>query len=59
MAVAFAACSSSFYVLPWFVDYLIRVYAWIVLLSDNSIVNGWLSDLGMKGDPPVQIPSGT
>ena len=34
-------------VLPWFVDYLIRVYAWIVLLGDNGVVNGWLGDLGM------------
>ena len=42
-------------VLPWFVDYLIRVYAWIVLLGDNGVVNGWLGDLGMSGDPPVQF----
>jgi spermidine/putrescine transport system permease protein len=42
-------------VLPWFVDYLIRVYAWIVLLGDNGVVNGWLHDLGMAGDPPVQF----
>ena len=42
-------------VIPWFVDYLIRVYAWIVLLGDNSVVNGWLGDLGMGGDPPIQF----
>ena len=42
-------------VLPWFVDYLIRIYAWIVLLGDNGVVNGWLGDLGMSGDPPVQF----
>jgi len=42
-------------VLPWFVDYLILVYACIVLLGDNGVVNGWLGDLGMHGDPPVQF----
>ena len=42
-------------VIPWFVDYLIRVYAWIVLLGDNGVVNGWLGDLGMSGDPPIQF----
>ena len=43
-------------VLPWFVDYLIRVYAWIVLLGDNGVVNGWLGDLGMKRRSAHPVP---
>ena len=33
----------------------IRDSAWIVLLGDSGVVNGWLGDLGMAGDPPVQF----
>ena len=33
-------------VLPFFVNYLIRTYAWIALLGDDGLVNGVLdSDL--------------
>ena len=42
-------------ILPALVDYLIRIYAWIVLLGDNGVVNGWLNDLGMHGDPAVRF----
>jgi spermidine/putrescine transport system permease protein len=42
-------------ILPWFVDYLIRIYAWIALLGDDGVVNGWLHDLGLGGNPPVQF----
>jgi spermidine/putrescine transport system permease protein len=40
-------------VLPWFVDYLVRIYAWVVIFGDKGIVNGVLHDLGMSGSPPV------
>ena len=43
-------------ILPWFVDYLIRVYAWIVLLGDNGVVNGWLGDLGHEGRSARAVP---
>ncbi len=42
-------------VLPWFVDYLVRIYAWVVILGDNGLANGILHSLGMHGSPPVQF----
>jgi spermidine/putrescine transport system permease protein len=39
--------------LPWFVDYLVRIYAWIVLFGDNGPINRLLHAVGMGGDPPV------
>ena len=33
-------------VLPFFVNYLVRTYAWVALLSDEGIVNGVLNDTG-------------
>jgi spermidine/putrescine transport system permease protein len=41
--------------LPWFVDYLVRIYAWVVILGNQGLVNGVLSRLGMHGHPPVQF----
>ena len=40
-------------ILPWFVDYLVRIYAWIVLFSDEGIVNSILEDLGMSKGHPI------
>jgi spermidine/putrescine transport system permease protein len=40
-------------VLPWFVDYLVRIYAWVAIFGDKGIVNALLRDLGMSGNPPV------
>ena len=40
-------------ILPWFVDYLVRIYAWVAIFGDKGLVNGVLSDLGRSGDPPV------
>jgi len=42
-------------VLPWLVDYLVRIYAWVVILGNEGIVNSVLSHLGMSGTPPVQM----
>jgi spermidine/putrescine transport system permease protein len=33
-------------VLPFFVNYLVRTYAWVALLADEGLVNGLLGDLG-------------
>jgi len=40
-------------ILPWFADYLVRIYAWFVILGDEGIVNGVLHNLGLAGNPPV------
>jgi spermidine/putrescine transport system permease protein len=40
-------------ILPWFADYLVRIYAWFVLLGDEGVVNGLLHAIGLPGNPPV------
>jgi spermidine/putrescine transport system permease protein len=40
-------------ILPWFADYLVRIYAWFVILGDEGVVNGVLRAVGMHGNPPV------
>jgi spermidine/putrescine transport system permease protein len=42
-------------VFPWLVDYLVRIYAWMIILGDNGLINGMLQSLGVKGKPPLQI----
>lgn len=37
-------------VLPFLVNYLIRVYAWVAILSDEGLVNGVLKDVGLTTD---------
>ena len=37
-------------VLPFLVNYLIRVYAWVAILSDEGLVNGFLVDIGLTTD---------
>ena len=36
--------------LPFLVNYLVRIYAWTALLSDEGLVNGVLEDLGLTSD---------
>jgi len=38
-------------VLPFFVNYLVRTYAWVALLADEGLVNNALTDLGIIGEP--------
>jgi spermidine/putrescine transport system permease protein len=40
-------------ILPWFVDYLVRIYAWFVILGNEGVVNGLLHAIGLHGNPPV------
>lgn len=40
---------------PWLVDYLVRIYAWVIILGDNGLLNTWLHDLGFSGSPPLTI----
>lgn len=42
-------------VLPWLIDYLVRIYAWVVILGNDGLVNGLLHRLGVAGTPPVQL----
>lgn len=39
-------------ILPWFADYLVRIYAWFVILGDEGVVNGLLKAAGLPGNPP-------
>lgn len=41
-------------VLPFFINYLVRTYAWVALLSDEGLVNGAATDLGLI-DSPIQL----
>jgi spermidine/putrescine transport system permease protein len=38
-------------VLPFFVNYLVRTYAWVALLADEGLINNGLKDLGLIDDP--------
>jgi spermidine/putrescine transport system permease protein len=38
-------------VLPFFVNYLIRTYAWVALLADEGLVNGVVTDSGLRDEP--------
>lgn len=38
-------------VLPFFVNYLVRTYAWVALLSDEGVVNGLAASTGIHKDP--------
>ena len=40
--------------LPFWTSWLIRTYAWMIILRDNGIVNGALLDAGLI-DEPIQI----
>ena len=35
-------------VLPFFVNYLVRTYAWVALLADEGLVNGVITDAGVR-----------
>ena len=38
-------------VLPFFVNYLVRTYAWVAILADEGLVNGLLDDSGLRDEP--------
>ena len=42
-------------VLPFFVNYLVRTYAWVALLADEGIINDALINTGIMGDPIQMI----
>ena len=41
-------------VLPFFVNYLVRTYAWVALLADEGLVNNAIVDLGIV-NVPIQM----
>lgn len=41
--------------LPWLVDYLVRIYAWVAILGNDGLLNGVLRSLGIEGDPPLRM----
>jgi spermidine/putrescine transport system permease protein len=43
-------------VLPFFVNYLVRTYAWVAILSDEGLLNGLLGDLGIGSVRFVNTP---
>jgi spermidine/putrescine transport system permease protein len=46
-------------ILPWFVDYLVRVYAWVELLAQGGLISHLLQSLGIGGKLGVQLLGGT
>ena len=41
-------------VIPFFVNYLVRTYAWVALLADQGLVNNLLVDIGLT-ESPIQM----
>jgi spermidine/putrescine transport system permease protein len=37
-------------VVPFFVNYLVRTYAWVALLADEGLVNNTIVDLGLRSE---------
>lgn len=42
-------------VIPFFVNYLVRTYAWVALLADQGLVNNLLVDWGLTQEPIQMI----
>ncbi len=40
--------------LPFWTSFLIRTYAWITILDNNGLLNGWMKSLGLI-DEPIRI----
>ena len=46
-------------ILPFWTSFLIRVYAWIVILKPEGLLNGALGGLGLVGEPLVMLNTET
>jgi spermidine/putrescine transport system permease protein len=42
-------------VLPWLVDYLIRIYAWLEIVGSNGLASGALQHLGLAGRNGIDL----
>ena len=41
--------------LPFWTSYVIRTYAWMIILRDNGVVNGILGALGLTSEPVILL----
>ena len=41
----------AWFVVPLWISYLVRVYAWKIILGDNGIINSTLIELGLRDEP--------
>ena len=41
--------------LPFWTSYLIRTYAWMIILRDNGVVNSILHGLGLTSEPIILL----
>ena len=41
--------------LPFWTSYLIRTYAWMIILRDNGIVNSILQAIGLTSEPIILL----
>ena len=41
--------------LPFWTSYLIRTYAWMIILRDNGVVNSILPALGITSEPIILL----
>ena len=41
--------------LPFWTSYLIRTYAWMIILRDNGVLNGLLQAVGLIGEPLILL----
>jgi putative spermidine/putrescine transport system permease protein/spermidine/putrescine transport system permease protein len=46
-----AALCMMLVILPFWTSVLVRTYAWLVILQRNGLVNDWLAELGLIGEP--------
>lgn len=42
-------------ILPWFVDYLIRIYAWLEIIGPSGILGNFLHSLGLIGPKGIDL----
>jgi spermidine/putrescine transport system permease protein len=38
-------------ILPFWTSYVVRSYAWLLVLAEKGILNGWITGLGLSGEP--------
>jgi spermidine/putrescine transport system permease protein len=41
--------------LPFWTSFLVRTYAWITILNNNGLLNGWMESLGLIDEPIVML----
>ncbi len=55
MAGGTRRCSSIIVMLPFWTSYIIRTYAWMIMLRDNGVVNSILQALGITSEPIILL----